>query len=76
MVVARGRSASKTDVGSTANEERLSNQLDNTACLLDLPLGLERDESCFYDEGELGELSVAQDLSVAVTEGVDHGNNL
>jgi len=52
---------------------RLCDELDDTASLLDLLLGLSRDVAGADDDGDSRKAALAEDLSVAVVEDVEDG---
>ena len=53
---------------------RLCDELDNTASLLDLLLGLGGEVAGADDDGDLGEAALAKDLGVAEVEEVEDGS--
>merc|ERR1712226_216755 len=59
---------------SSAETRRLCDELDDTAGLLDLLLGLGGEVAGADDDGDLGEAALAQDLGVAEVEQVENGS--
>ena len=58
---------------SSRQTRRLCDELDNTAGLLDLLLGLSGEVAGTDDDGDLGEAALAEDLGVAEVEEVEDG---
>ena len=58
---------------SSRQTRRLCDELDNTAGLLDLLLGLSGEVAGANDDGDLGEAALAEDLGVAEVEQVEDG---